>query len=471
MAEKAFFTAGTCRFSMQKRRTDATTKRQLSDERKMIDTRPAEPLRSELSVRLERVVLSGAILPEMQYEHEQPLDELEQLAQTAGARVVGKLEQKARAIEPAYCIGKGKAEMLAAMVDELDADSVIFDNDLTPAQIRNLERLIGCKVLDRSELILDIFASRARTHQSRLQVELAQLEYTMPRLQRMWSHLGNIEGGIGTRGPGERQLETDRRLARKRAVQLRKEIDEIIDRKAREVQSRGDEFTVSLVGYTNAGKSTLMKALTGADVLVEDKLFATLDTCTRVWPIGVHRKALLSDTVGFIRRLPHHLVASFHATLEEATQADLLLHVVDTSHPECESQIKAVEAVLGEIGCAAKPAVLVFNKIDAVTDHSLVTRLRMDCPMSVEISARTDEGLDELTAMVARMAADRDVEVHLETHCGNGKLFAYLAEHGRVIEQEYAGDAVRLTAVIPPRHVGQLRKLAGGKVEVEGNDE
>jgi len=439
----------------------------------MITTRPAELLRSELSVRLERVVLSGAILPDMQHEHEEPLRELEQLAQTAGAHVVGKLDQKARAIEPAYCIGKGKAEMLAAFVDELGADSVIFDNDLTPAQIRNLERLIGCKVLDRSELILDIFASRARTHQARLQVELAQLEYTMPRLQKMWSHLGNIEGGIGTRGPGERQLETDRRFARKRAVQLRKEISEIVDRKAREVRSRSGEFTVSLVGYTNAGKSTLMNALTGAGVLVEDKLFATLDTCTRVWPMGDHRKALLSDTVGFIRRLPHHLVASFHATLEEATQADLLLHVVDTSHPECESQIRAVEGVLGEIGCAAKPTVLVFNKIDAVTDHSLVTRLRMDYPASIEVSARSGQALDELTAMVARIATDREVQVHIETHCGNGKLFAYLAEHGRVIASEYAGDAVRLTAAIPPRHLAQLRKLAGGKVDVAGmmNDE
>ncbi|HUW34802.1 MAG TPA: GTPase HflX [Planctomycetota bacterium] len=439
----------------------------------MIDTRPAEPLRSELSVRLEHVVLSGAVLPDMQHDHDEPLSELEQLAETAGARVVGKLDQKTRTIEPAYCIGRGKAEMLAAMVDELDADSVIFDNDLTPAQIRNLERLIGRKVLDRSELILDIFASHARTHQARLQVELAQLEYTMPRLQRMWSHLGNIEGGIGTRGPGERQLETDRRLARRRAVQLRKEISQIIDRKAREVRSRSDEFTVSLVGYTNAGKSTLMNALTGAGVLVEDKLFATLDTCTRVWPIGAHRKALLSDTVGFIRHLPHHLVASFHATLEEATQADLLLHVVDASHPECESQIKAVEAVLSEIGCSGKPCVVVFNKIDAVIEHSCVTRLRMDYPASIEVSARSGQGLDELTAMVAQSAADRDVLVHVETHCGNGRLFAYLAEHGRVTAREYAGDAVRLSAAIPPRHLGQLRKLAGGKVDVERmmNDE
>ena len=424
-----------------------------------------EPLRSELSVRAEKVVLAGAILPEMQHEYDEPLSELERLAETAGAHVVGKLAQNAKAIEPTFCIGRGKAEVLSLMVDELGADSVIFDNDLAPAQIRNLERLIGRKVLDRSELILDIFASRARTHQARLQVELAQLEYTMPRLQKMWSHLGNIEGGIGTRGPGERQLESDRRLARKRTVKLRKEIDGISDRKARQVKSRGNEFNVSIVGYTNAGKSTLMNALTGAGVLVEDKLFATLDTRTRAWPLSENRRALLSDTVGFIRRLPHHLVASFHATLEEATHADLLLHVIDSAHPECECQIKAAEAVLNQIGCEGKQTLMVFNKIDAVADHSCVTRLRMGYANSIEISARTGDGLAELAAMVGRMLDKREVELEIETHCGNGKLFAYLAENGRVIGQEYQGDIVKVTAAIAPRHVGHVRRLAGGVVK------
>ena len=454
----------------EQRRYRVATKKDSTD-RDTKDSKPVEPLRSDLSVRLERVVLAGAILPEMQHDYDEPLSELERLAETAGARVVAKLDQKTRSLEPAYCIGRGKAETLALLVQEVQADCVIFDNDLSPSQIRNLERVIGRKVLDRSELILDIFASRARSHQARLQVELAQLEYTMPRLQKMWSHLENIEGGIGTRGPGEGQLETDRRLARKRAVALRKEIAEIVARKVRQVQSRGKEFNVSLVGYTNAGKSTLMNALTGADVLVEDKLFATLDTCTRAWHIDDHRKVLLSDTVGFIRRLPHHLVASFHATLQEATQADLLLHVIDAAHPECESQIKAVEQVLADIGCSGKPAIMVFNKADAVLEHSIVTRLRLDCPNSVETSATAGDGLADLAAMVARKADEREVEIKLETHCGNGKLFAFLAENGRVTGHEYVGDTVKLTATISRQHFGQVRRLAGTGCVISGMNE
>jgi len=423
-------------------------------------TQAREPQRAEFSVWLERVVLAGAVLPDMRKEHGEPLAELEHLSKTAGARVVGKLVQKVKGADSSSFLGKGKAQQLRHLAHELDADTVIFDNDLTPAQIRNLERIIDRKVLDRSELILDIFASRARTHQARLQVELAQLEYTMPRLERMWTHLENIEGGIGVRGPGERQIETDRRLARKRKTRLKKELQEITARKEREVRSRSDEFTVSLVGYTNAGKSTLMNALTGAHTLVEDKLFATLDTCTRVWHIDDRHKALLSDTVGFIRRLPHHLIASFHATLEEATQARLLLHVVDAGHPDCEGQARAVQEVLKEIGCADKPTIVVFNKIDTLEEYSNLALLRADYPDSVEVSAKTGRGLDELTDRVRETLDTREIEIKVSADCGNGKLLAFLAENGHVVEQRFSHDSVQVRARIHPRHLARVRRLA-----------
>jgi len=405
-------------------------------------------------------VLAGAILPDMREEHGEPLTELESLAMTAGARVVGKLVQKVKGVGASSLLGKGKVEQLRDLASELDADTVIFDNDLTPAQIRNLERIIDRKVLDRSELILDIFASRARTHQARLQVELAQLEYTMPRLQRMWTHLESIEGGIGVRGPGERQIETDRRLVRKRRTKLKRELHEITARKEREVASRSAEFTVSLVGYTNAGKSTLMNALTGAHALVMDKLFATLDTCTRAWQIDDQRKVLLSDTVGFIRRLPHHLIASFHATLEEAMQAQLLLHVVDAAHPDCEGQARAATEVLKEIGCADTPTIVVFNKIDTLEELSDLTLMRADYPNSVEVSARTGKGLDELTDRVREVLDTHEIEITVTAHCGNGKLLAFLAENAQVIDRKFTDDTVELRARIHPRHFGRIKRLA-----------
>ena len=262
-------------------------------------------------------------------------------------------------------LGKGKVDELKQLVDANDADVIMFDNDLSPAQTRNLEEATGVKVLDRTELILDIFASRAQTHQARLAVELAQLQYSLPRLKRMWTHLSRLKMGIGMRGPGEKQLEVDRRLVEKRIDDLRSELKTIERRKEREVAGRSDRMTVSLVGYTNAGKSTLLNALTGADVLAENKLFATLDTRTRRWQLPGWGPVLLSDTVGFIRDLPHHLIASFKATLEEARQADLLLHVADASNPAASEQIAVVYEVLEELGIEAKDTLLVLNKVDA----------------------------------------------------------------------------------------------------------
>jgi GTP-binding protein HflX len=302
--------------------------------------------REDLSVRRENALLVKVILSDAPMG-DNPLMELTELARSAGANVVGYVVQRRRAYHAATCVGKGKLEEIRQRADVYDAHVIVFDNDLSPSQIREIEAATSRKVIDRSELILDIFASRARTHEARLQVELAQLEYTAPRLRGMWTHLeriagaaggtgAGIVGGIGTRGPGESQIEIDRRLADHRVTLLKRKLAEIDQRKVREVRTRQDQYTASLVGYTNAGKSTLMNALTNAGTVTADRLFATLDTLTRRWDLGNGRYALLSDTVGFIRDLPHHLVASFRATLEEAIHADLLLHVVDAANPEAD---------------------------------------------------------------------------------------------------------------------------------------
>ncbi|MGL4424004.1 MAG: GTPase HflX, partial [Gemmataceae bacterium] len=291
-----------------------------------------ETNRAAFSVATERAVLVSVATDDRPWPTNDPCDEIRGLATTAGAEVVAELTQKRHDIHLGTYIGSGKVRELAELVEQASGDVVMFDNDLSPAQARNLEKAIGVKVLDRSEVILDIFANRAQTLESRLQVELAQLEYALPRLKNMWTHLSRqAGGGIGLRGPGETQLEVDRRLAGKRISDLKHKLVEVQARKEREVRSRSGEYTVSLVGYTNAGKSQLMNTLTRAGVLVKNQLFSTLDTRTRQWHIEEFGKVLLSDTVGFIRDLPHHLVASFKATLEEARQSRLLLHVVDAS--------------------------------------------------------------------------------------------------------------------------------------------
>ncbi len=330
---------------------------------------------NSFTVKAERAILFRVVLTQDRSDEEEPLSELCRLAETAGAKVVQKVVQNKAEIDPVYYIGKGKASELADVSTELDIDVLICDDDLAPSQIKNLEKVIGKKVIDRSELILDIFATRAKTFQAKLQVELAQLEYTKPRLKRMWTHLSRIEGGIGTRGPGEKQLEVDKRIVSRKIHYLRKKLHEIEKRQERLVESRKEFSTVSIVGYTNAGKSTLMNALTDVDTFVQDKLFATLDTKTGVCKLENGQKVLISDTVGFIQKLPHHLVSSFKATLEESRHADLLLHVVDVSSLVTHKQIKAVEAVLRELGCDKKPTILVFNKIDTLKDASVIPLL------------------------------------------------------------------------------------------------
>ncbi len=346
---------------------------------------------------------------------------------------MGRLTQRREVPDKTTYLGKGKVDELRLLAESTDADVIVFDNDLSPAQTRNLEKATDTKVLDRTELILDIFASRAQTHEARLAVELAQLQYSLPRLKRMWTHLSRLKMGIGMRGPGEKQLEVDRRLVEKKIHDLRSELSVIEERKERQVAARHDRMTVSLVGYTNAGKSTLLNVLTGADVLAQHKLFATLDTRTRRWQLPGWGPVLLSDTVGFIRDLPHHLIASFKATLEESRQADLLLHVADASSPAVYQQIGAVYRVLEELGIEEKDTLLVLNKIDALTDRAQLDGLLGRYPHAVPISTRRGQGLGQLAGRVSEALSRGFLDVDIETEAANGRLLAFLAAHAEVL--------------------------------------
>ena len=356
--------------------------------------------------RTERALLVGHAARDRDGETAGSLDELELLADTAGARVSDRVVQRRGTVNPATFIGKGKLAEVKTRVHATDADMVIFDDDLSPAQVRNLEKELARKVVDRSELILDIFARRARTRESRLQVELAQLEYALPRLTGMWKHLERQAGGIGTRGPGETQLETDRRLVRERIATLKRELAAVERERETQRSRRRREFRAAIVGYTNAGKSTLFNRLTRAGVLVENRLFATLDSTTRRLVAPDRTVVLVTDTVGFIRKLPHHLVASFHSTLVEAIEADLLLHVVDASDPLFRRRMAAVEQVLEKILVEPRPTTLVFNKADLV-DEEVAAGLRAEYRESFVVSARTGEGFSELRGWLFDRAALR----------------------------------------------------------------
>jgi len=406
-------------------------------------------------VQSESAILVGVELPENQAGHDN-LTELAGLVETAGAEIVGRLTQRRQVPDVTTYLGKGKVEQLELMVRATDADAVIFDNNLSPAQIRNLESELKVKVLDRTEVILDIFSTRARTHEARLAVELAQLEYSLPRLKRMWTHLSRIKAGVGMRGPGEKQLETDRRLVEKRIADLRDELSRVQRRKEREVAARSDRMTVSLVGYTNAGKSTLLNRLTGSDELAEDKLFATLDTRTRRWQLPGWGPVLLSDTVGFIRDLPHSLIASFKATLEEARQADLLLHVADASNPAALDQIAAVYAVLEELGINEKDTILVLNQIDAIAEHGTLDRLKERYPSAIPVSAKSGEGIGWLATAVSNALTHHFLDVDIETDVANGRLLAALAKNGEILSRTYADDRVSVHCRMPRKFLGQL---------------
>jgi len=418
----------------------------------------ADLQRTDLSVRTERAVLAAVETASRHFE-EEPLVELGSLARTAGARVVGRIVQNRAAPDPATYLGSGKAQELKELVGAVDADVVIVDGDLAPAQVRNLEELCRVKVIDRTELILDIFATRAKSAQAKLQVELAQLEYSLPRLKAMWRHLERLEGGIGSRGPGEQQLEVDRRLVRKRISMLRDKLKGIESRTARQVQSRNEFLSVGLVGYTNAGKSTLMNALTDAGVFVENRLFATLDTRTRLWELDGTRKLFLSDTVGFIRKLPHDLVASFHATLAEARQADLLLHVVDVSHPDVLHQVDSVQEVLEEVECAGIPMIVVMNKCDLADSATHRVILQSRHADSVLVSARTGEGLDALRRRVADFVDARSTRARMSWPAGDGRVFPFLNEHAIVLDHGFEDAREYARILAQPSVLGRMPKM------------
>ncbi|MCK5146963.1 GTPase HflX [bacterium] len=373
---------------------------------------------------------------------EESLEELAALADTAGAKVVGRIIQNRRNVDPGTLIGKGKIQQVATMAQELDAKTIIFDADLSPTQMKNLEKLINKKVVDRSGLILDIFAGRARSREAQLQVELAQLNYFMPRLSKLWTHLSRQEGGIGTRGPGETQLETDRRAIRKRIRHLDQQLEKIGRQRATRRKHRSKFIKVALIGYTNVGKSSLMNTLAGAETFVENRLFATLDATVRSVSLEDHNEILLIDTVGFIKKLPHHLVASFRSTLEETLDADILLHVVDVSHPTFEEQIGSVLDVLHDFDIHHKPILTVFNKIDRLSHRDRLTPLAEKFAPSVFISATRGLGLAQLRSSICEMIAHREVNGSIKLPLDASRRLARIHEIARVTNTSFKEDHV-----------------------------
>ena len=400
------------------------------------------------------------------------LRELSELADTAGAVIVGELTQQIDRPDSRTYLGSGKIEELRERVGETNATLVLFDDELSPSQGKNIEDAIGTRVMDRAELILDIFATRARTSEAKIQVELAQLEYMLPRLTRMWTHLEKFRGGIGMRGPGETQLETDRRLINQRIRVLRERLHDVQRGRAIQRQARQSEFKASLVGYTNAGKSSILRALSGAqEIFVENRLFATLDPLTRDVDLGDHSHVLITDTVGFIRKLPHHLVASFRATLEETREADLLLHVIDASSPTWEEQRIVVDQVLDELGVKDQPKLLVFNKIDLLDHDTLMAlqeRVGALVPSSVFVSTVAEGGLEPLRRALTSQLRKRRPLTHIRMSPSDGKLLAEIHREGEVLNQSMDGDQLLVEARVDDALAGRLRRagatLSNGRV-------
>lgn len=430
-----------------------------------------EELIATSSDEAETVLLIGVCLDRFaDPTTQESLDELAQLCETAGAKVIDTVLCRIRSRNSAMLIGEGKADEIALQVKERNIATVVFDEELTPAQGRNLEKVFGTKVIDRTQVILDIFAQHARTAEGRLQIELAQLEYLLPRLRRMWTHLERQKGGIGMHGPGEKQLELDRRRIIENIQRHRRRLQEVRGRRSEQRRGRRRHgwALISLVGYTNAGKSTLINALTKAGVLAYDKLFATLDPTTRQLKLPNNQLALLTDTVGFIRKLPHHLVESFKATLEEVVEADLLIHVIDAAHPQVFHQIEAVNQVLREIGVHDKVVLPVFNKLDMPEAARNLVALRAHLPDAVEISALTGLGLDHLREHLADLLRNRSVRVDLRIPLHEGKLLAMLKTSASIDSIVYEDDVAVIEAAVP---VNQLGFFAAYRTDVETEGE
>jgi GTP-binding protein HflX len=398
-----------------------------------------------------------SVLSSKPEEGKDPFEELKALCDTAGVEVKACMTQVRKSPVGSTYLGKGKVEELKKLIEDEEVSLAICDAELNPVQGRTLERALGIRIVDRSELILAIFSDHAKTKQARLQVELARRQYELPRLKRMWTHLHRERGGTSAMGGmGEKQIEVDRRLMKGQISTLKKRLKEIEKRRAREVRSRGKLFRVSLVGYTNAGKSSLMNRLTGACVLAEDQLFATLDTRTRRWDLGEGREVLLSDTVGFIRDIPHHLVASFHATLSEALEADLLLVVADASDPDMESKLQSVHGVLESIGASEKEQVLVLNKMDLLEGSRQLPLLKGPHPQAIPVSAFSGEGLDQLTQKVREVADAFSKDLWIEVPYEDGKILAILREKATVLEEEFENQGVRMKVRISPALMASL---------------
>jgi GTP-binding protein HflX len=421
----------------------------------MIETRKKNTPERALLIGLEKEGVS-------KWDLRDSMDELRELASSAGAEVVDTVTQKLQRPTAPYYIGKGKAESIKDSIQAQQVTSVIFDDELSPAQGRNLENLLSRKVLDRTQLILDIFAQRARSREGRLQIELAQLQYLLPRLTRMWHHLSRQTGGIGTRGPGETQLEVDRRRVQERIARLERELDEV--RKTRAVQRQGRKRhqwpVAAVVGYTNAGKSTLLNLLTGADVLTEDRLFATLDPTTRSFTLPNKQRVLLTDTVGFLRKLPHTLIESFKATLEEVSEADLLIHIVDLSQTRIDEHMAAVDAVIKELDAFGKQTLIVFNKIDTAKNPELTQSYLKRFPGSVAISARTGEGVGDLVRALQDALAAWRLRSRFRIPMSESALIAEIHRVGHVLELRYDGGDAILVAHVPPHLEAKLSRYS-----------
>lgn len=417
----------------------------------------------------EDAILVGLITNRLRRkEAQENLAELARLAETAAVRVRHAILQERDRIDAATFVGTGKAAEIGTLVDSEQIDLVIFDDDLSPVQVRNLERSIKCKIIDRSGLILDIFASRAKSKEAMTQIELAQLQYLLPRLTRQWTHLSKQYGGVGTKGPGEQQIETDRRAVRARISHLKRKLDRIA--LEREVQRKGRNILprVAMVGYTNAGKSTLLHLLSGAEVLIEDKLFATLDTTVRQVMLSAYKKILLSDTVGFIRKLPPHLIASFRSTLAEVAEADILLHIVDVTHPRFRDQMAVVKSTLEELGAAEKPTIVVFNKIDQLADRTILRDLAAEYPRSAAISAERSINISRLIEALLDLIDSDAAEQTITVKQSEYRTIARLREIADIVDQTYVDNAVTVRFRVGKKNMERLKKLLGHRIaEVE----